>query len=180
MTIDPTTLHTERLTLRPWSFADIDDVVAYADDAEYSRFLNVVPHPYTHRDGLMFVARQLLARWDEHAPFAIEIDGRAAGGIDLTVDHHEEVGTFGYSLARRHWGQGYMSEAVSAVIDWAFTFVPVVKIRATADAENQGSWRVMEKCGMQREAYFRSHRLLRGERRDIVEHAILREDWLRH
>ena len=51
------------------------------------------------------------------------------------------------------------------------------KIRATADAENAASWRVMEKLGMTRQAYFRSHRVLRGERRDVVEYAILRDEF---
>jgi len=50
----------ERLRLRPWRFDDVDDVLAYADDPEWSRFLRLLPRPYTRDDAIRFVARQLI------------------------------------------------------------------------------------------------------------------------
>jgi RimJ/RimL family protein N-acetyltransferase len=62
-------------------------------------------------------------------------------------------------------------------IAWAFRTQQLAKVWATADARNVASWRVMEKLGMQREAYLRSHRLLRGERVDVVQYGLLRREW---
>jgi RimJ/RimL family protein N-acetyltransferase len=70
-----------------------------------------------------------------------------------------------------------MTEAARAVIAWAFDAYGLEKVFARADAENRGSWRVMEKAGMTREGLHRSHRVLRGERRDEVVYGLLRADW---
>ena len=42
-------IRTKRLSLRPFAFTDVNDVLAYASDPEWSRFLPV-PDPYTLKD----------------------------------------------------------------------------------------------------------------------------------
>jgi len=55
MTIEPTDLRTERLLLRPFRLDDVNDVVAYANDQQWSRYLVRIPYPYSRRDGEQFV-----------------------------------------------------------------------------------------------------------------------------
>jgi ribosomal-protein-alanine N-acetyltransferase len=177
MTVGPAELRTERLLLRPFRFEDLEDVLGYAADEEWSRYLFAIPQPYTRRNGREFVARAVLTDWEREPMFAIVLDGKVIGGVNLRVDKAHELAELGYSIAREHWGKGLVAEAGRALIGWAFPAYDLRKIFARADANNRGSWRVMEKLGMTREGLLREHRLVRGERGDEVIYGLLREEW---
>ena len=68
---------------------------------------------------------------------------------------------------------GVISCRGGAVMRWAIAVYGLDRVHASCDAENIGSYRVMEKLGMRREALLRQHRLLRGERRDELVYGIL-------
>ena len=72
-----------------------------------------------------------------------EFIGRAGFGITETGDTE-----IGYVLHKKFWGQGYASEAVTALLEYAREHIDVDYIIAYADVGNIGSTRVMEKCGM--------------------------------
>ena len=169
-------LRTERLLLRPYRSGDVEDVFAYATDPEWSRYLEV-PSPYTRRDAEECVATSLLADPAKNPTWAIVYEDRAVGNIDLRVRSHG-VAEVGYSIARPLWGQSLVAEAASAVVAHAFEQLGLARIQALADIRNKGSWRVMEKLGMQREGLLRSNRVIHDERTDDVLYAILRVEWL--
>lgn len=177
--VDRIDLQTERLVLRPFWFSDVPDVVNYASDDAYARFLPGIPNPYTERDGEEFVARAILRDWSNVGPqFAITREGRAIGGINLHLNGSLLMGAeMGYGLARHFWGQGLTAEAAAAVIDWAFPAYDLAKIFAFANVENRQSWRVMEKLGMKREATLRKHIPGPAGRSDSVLYGLLREEW---
>ena len=58
----------------------------------------------------------------------------------------------GYRLARSAWGQGYATEAASAVRGYAFTSLGIRRLIALIDPANVASIRVAEKIGMRYEA----------------------------
>ncbi len=171
------TIRTKRLLLRPFSFKDTNDVLAYASDPEWSRFLPV-PKPYTLKDAEEFIARCILRDPDGNLRFAIEFNGVVVGGIDLRIEVPIAVGSLHYSLSRDHWNQGLTTEAAQAVVDWGFTEFGLEKVYSWADVENIGSWRVMEKIGMTREGTLRSQGVNRGVRQDYHYYGILRREWV--
>ncbi len=171
---EPTVLETERLTLRPFSLADVDDVLAYADDPEWSRYTPFVPLPYLRRHAELFVASQVLVDWDENPSFAIVHAGRVAGATSLRVVA-AGLARLGYGVARRLWGEGLASEAAAAVVDYGFETRSLAKVFATTEAGNVASVRVMEKLGMTREALLRSARLARRHPRGRI--ALRRPRW---
>lgn len=178
---EPVTLTTDRLLLRPFELTDVDDVYAYAQDPEWARYLPV-PRPYEHRHAVEFVARSVLASWDVNPAFAICVEGRAVGGINVRVDTDNATAEMGYSIARERWGEGLAAEAAAAVVDWAFSTFDLARITAMADLENAASWRVMEKLGMRRDGVLRSERpsdASPGARQDMVVYSLLREEWRR-
>ena len=61
----------------------------------------------------------------------------------------ETVPELGYWLGVEHWGQGYATEALHAVIDYAFTDLAHEALQAGARVTNPASRRVLEKCGFQ-------------------------------
>ena len=83
----------------------------------------------------------------------------------------------GYGIGALHWGRGLASEAVAAVIDWAFDQYGLAKTHARPDVRNVGSQRVMEKVGMTREGVLRSHAKRRGVRVDYVYYGLLCQEW---
>ena len=82
---EPVELRTERLLLGPFRLEDVDDVLEYARDPEWAWSLPAVPQPYERRHAEEFVARTFLAPWDTRPLFAIVIDGRVVGGINLSI-----------------------------------------------------------------------------------------------
>lgn len=70
---------------------------------------------------------------------------------DETRLMHEGVVGVGYGMQPDYWGQGYMTEALIAVTDFAHNELKIHRIEAGAIAENEASWRVMEKVGYVRE-----------------------------
>jgi ribosomal-protein-alanine N-acetyltransferase len=174
----PEVMRTARLTLRPWALVDVADVLAYAQDPEWSRFLRLLPIPYTPADAEKFVARQLLLDRVTHPSWAIVLEGTAVGGINARFDFQNALAEIGYSIARAHWGHGYVTEAAGEVIDAAFTTHPDLnRVCARADVQNTASRRVMEKVGMTREGVLRQSRVERGEAIDEAWYAILRHEW---
>lgn len=165
--------------MRPFRPGDVADVCEYAADEEFSRFLPMVPLPYTIEDAEQFVSLCVSAPWGENPRFAIVIEGRVAGSVELRVDRRHAIAEIGYALARPHWGKGYMTEAVGAVIAWAFGSFGIEKVWAVADVANVASTRVMEKVGMIREGTLQGHQLARDRktRVDVAQYGLLRSEW---
>lgn len=109
-------IKTERLTLRPLVVSDRDQIVQMLGDLKVTRWLTVVPHPYTNADFDGFL--QHLAETSDLAGLAIEENGRVLGviGFDPTADGP----SLGYWLGRAHHGRGVMREAARAMVDYAF------------------------------------------------------------
>ena len=86
----PTELHTDRLLLRPFHVGDVDDALAYRDDAEFARFLPHIPQPFTRADAEAFVALNISEPWDRSPTFAVVLGGRVIGTVNLEVDQEAQ------------------------------------------------------------------------------------------
>jgi len=85
--------------------------------------------------------------------------GEALGncGMARIDNEHAPAGLFGevhmgWSLAERHWRQGYAEEAARAVLDLAFARFGLEQVFVQTSTANEPSWRLMEKLGMTRMA----------------------------
>jgi ribosomal-protein-alanine N-acetyltransferase len=173
----PKVIETERLRLRPITLEDVEDVLAFATNPEWARYLPV-PQPYSRKDAEEFVARQILTDREQNPSWVLVFNGVAIGGINLRLDSDNNACEVGYSVAREHWGKGLATEAARAVIDAAFqSLSDLNKVRAMADLRNVASQRVMEKIGMTREGILRQNRCFRGEYVDEVWYGLLRSEW---
>ena len=147
-------LITERLTLRHLREADIPDIVESCRDPQMIRYTRV-PLNYTRadaEDSLLTTARQIAAgqiqRW------AIDASGVFAGSIELRLPEGtpESPGTradLGYYTAPKARGKGYMTEALRAVLGYAFDplGLGLETVRWTALAGNEPSEKVAVKAG---------------------------------
>jgi [ribosomal protein S5]-alanine N-acetyltransferase len=173
----PNTVTTERLVLRPWTFADLDDVLAMATDPEWGRYLPL-PNPYLRADGARFIAAQILLDPNQHHTWAVEHEGCVRGGINVRLYEMGRIGEIGYSIARPLWGRGLGTEAVRQVVATVFKqLTRLQRLRAMADARNVASIRVLEKSGFAREGVLRANRFHRDEPVDEVWFGLLRAEW---
>lgn len=78
------------------------------------------------------------------------------GNISVNKQFYEiKAADIGYVLSRKYWNQGYMTEAVKAVINYLFTSENFNRIQASHAANNPGSGKVMQKSSMQYEGCLR-------------------------
>ena len=171
-------LRTSRLLLRPYRLTDADDVYEYAKDPEFARDLtDAFPRPYERSHADEFVAGRLLASWDTNPTFAIVLEGKVIGGINLRIDKKRGTAGMGYAIAREHWGKGITLEVGRSVIAQAFQQYGLRKVWAKCDVENQRSRRVMEKLGMVHEGTMQADETVNDEPRDSHYYGLLREKW---
>jgi ribosomal-protein-alanine N-acetyltransferase len=143
-----TVIHTLRLTLDECTRADAADVFAYASNPNVARFTSWMPHTQLEQSEAFI--ETILARPAPHHTWAIRTrtDRRMVGAAEFVLVSDQEA-NLAYVLAEEFWNQGLMTEAVRAVIAWGLaTHSKVSQIRAFALAENVGSRRVLEKCGL--------------------------------
>ena len=173
-------IETNRLTLRPFTMSDMDDVFEYASDSEWAKYLVNIPQPFTLKDAEEFVRRfSELKSWNTLPMFAIVFKEKAIGEVYLNdMNLQNERAELGYDLSRAYWGQGLAPEAAGAVIDWAFQTCNLNKIYSTCDPRNDRSIRVMEKLGMSQEGILCNHLKWHGESRDVMYSSILRHEGL--
>ncbi len=139
-------LKTARLVLRPPVPADSKAIARLANDRRIAENLRRLPHPYSRADADAFL--DYLARARHETVFLIETEGAACGmiGLDFGNDEGPEIG---YWLGVDHWGNGFATEAVRAVIDYAFEEHVIDELFGGARVTNPASRRVLEKCGFQ-------------------------------
>ena len=144
------TLHTPRLTLRPWRIEDLEDFYSYARAEGVGPMAGWLPHRSREE------SREILEKFIEHKKtFALEREGEVIGS--LGVERYDEARfpeldalrgrELGYVLSKAHWGKGLMPEAVKAVIGYLFETVDLDFILVGHFDWNRQSARVIEKCG---------------------------------
>lgn len=109
--------------------------------------------------------------------FALEHRSSATfiGDCGLKIlEHDNRLAQIGYTVGKPHWNQGYASEAITALVAYAFRTFDIHRITASADPRNAASCRVLEKAGFTREALFRQSEWFKGEWADDAVYAILR------
>ncbi|PFG61962.1 ribosomal-protein-alanine N-acetyltransferase [Thioclava sp. ES.031] len=87
-----------------------------------------------------------------------------------------QAGTLGYWIGRRHARQGYMREAIEAVVHYAFTKLDLSRIEAACLPENAASRGVLEKSGFKYEGVAQSYLQINGRWRNHVLYSNLRSD----
>lgn len=144
----PDPLITDRLILRRPLLSDAAAIYEFACDPEVTRYMDWRTHTDI-QDAVEFL-ESCAPRWESGDEFCwaitIKPENQAIGTIACRVK--EYVADFGYVLNRRYWGQGYATEAVSAVVSWVMSLPEIDRVWATCDIENLASARVLKKTGL--------------------------------
>jgi RimJ/RimL family protein N-acetyltransferase len=142
-----TVLETERLVLRAPRHEDVKAIAMLANDRRIAENTARIPFPYRLSDAQDFIDQ--VNRPGSEIAFLITLaDGTVMGACGLAFVERQPP-ELGYWLGVPHWGKGYATEAVRAVIDYAFTDLDHEALASSARVTNPGSRRILEKCGFQ-------------------------------
>lgn len=105
-------------------------------------------------------------------------DGTLLGAITLDNIRRgpSQAGTLGYWVGAPHARQGYMREAIEALVHYAFTRLDLSRIEAACLPENEASRGVLEKAGFKYEGVLQSYLQINGRWRNHVLYSNLRSD----
>ena len=174
----PPRMETERLALRIPVLEDAPALFeTYMQDIEVTRYVTWRPH--TKIDQTLDFLRSCLEAWQTGKRFPYVVTLKNTDKPFGMVDFHINGSTMGigYVIGQAYRGNGYVPEAVRAVIDWAFSQPSIYRVNASCDVENTASARVMEKVCMQREGLLRRYMIhpnLSDEPRDCYIYAIVK------
>ena len=87
-------------------------------------------------------------QWEWYAIWMIELkDGTHIGELCFKGLSANGIAEIGYGISEEYQNNGYATEAVKAVLEWAFAHPEVTAVEAETDSDNTASRRVLEKCG---------------------------------
>jgi [ribosomal protein S5]-alanine N-acetyltransferase len=148
----PQELQTSRLRLRKPTVPDAKTIFwSYTQDLEVCRYMVWEPHK-SENDTLLFI-EDCIHTWDAniHMPYILtkQDEDSAIGMLDVRV--MGSMVDIGYVLAKSHWGNGFMPEAIESLVHHVLSIQSVFRVQATCDVENSLSQRALEKSGFSRE-----------------------------
>ena len=178
-----TRIESGRLVLRRFEASDLAPFMAYRNDPELAKYQSW--ESCDEQEARDFIREMESARPGvpgEWFQFAVESKetGDLIGDCALQVHEHETYkAEIGFTLARAHQGQGFASEAVSCLLDYAFDTLGIHRVIAIADCRNTPSWALLERVGMRMEGHFLKNVWFKGGWSDEYLYAVLEDDWLR-
>ena len=176
MTTAPT-LETARLKLRPYSEADIAELLPLIGTREVAATTLRIPHPYTEQDARAFLAMMAEDKARIWLAITLRTDGRQIGGVGLTIDAPHQHAELGYWLGVPNWGKGYATEAAREMLRYGFENLRLHRIFASHFKHNPNSGRILVKLGMRHEGCQREHISKWDQFVDSELYGILRREW---
>lgn len=174
------TLRTARLVLRPFADADREALIALFTNPRVLRYWDAPPWREPGRAERFVAAARQMQDDGDGARLAIECaaDGRLIGQAALFKwNPIYRSAALGYSLDDAAWGQGHATEAMRALLQWAWDTLPLNRVQADIDTRNPASGRVLAKLGFRLEGTLREDCIVDGEVSDSAVYGLRRREW---
>ena len=161
--------------LRPWRAEDAESLAFHANNPNIACNLrDGFPSPYTLENARQWL--QISMNDERNFLFVIDVAGNAVGGIGIIPkdDVYRLSAEIGYWLSEDYWNRGIMTEAVTALVNWAFKHLQTIRIYAGIFEKNKKSMKVLEKAGFRLEAIHHKAVIKNNEIMDEYIYAILK------
>lgn len=175
------TMETERLIFRMIKRGDLDDMFEYYSNPLTSKYLLWEAHKSIKqtRDFIELVISKYKS--GEYNDWAIinKRNMKMIGTCGFTrIDSENSVAEIGYVFNPDFWGNGFATEAVNKVIEFAFEELEMNRVEAKFMFGNEASLAVMKKVGMKFEGYQREAIFAKGKFKTIGTASILKREYL--
>lgn len=177
------TIHSQRLILRPFSYTDSDDMLAYWISDPKIQSLYSEP-TYTTKEevkGLLDKYIRSYERLDYYRWAIIEKESNSCiGQIALfLVDNKNHFCEIEYALGSKFHRKGYGTEAVKAILNFSFNKVNFHKVQVCHKAGNIASQGVIRNCKFTYEGTLRDFFFMDGKYVDRLYYSMLEEEYQR-
>ncbi|WP_435742566.1 GNAT family N-acetyltransferase [Microbacterium sp. PMB16] len=165
----------ERVRLREWRETDVAVVQEASRDALIP-LVTTVPQTAGEVEALAFIRRQhdRLPSGAGYAFAVADLEDRAVGHIGLFAAGDARA-SVGYWIAASQRRRGYAADALIALTSWAIRREHLDRLELYVEPSNQGSCRVAERAGFEREGLLRAWKRVGGRPRDMYMYARLTE-----
>lgn len=178
-------LETKRLILREPTMKDARDIFLVLQNKNISKFMAGMPYPYKINHAKEFIKKTIESSKENNRKkytFGIELkeEGKIVGAIGLhDVDLTRKIGSVSYWLREDLWGKGIVSEAMIAVLDFAFSKLKLNRINLNCNEKNKASRAIAKKFGFKLEGILRKAHVSvsTGEVNNKCCHGLLKEEW---
>jgi RimJ/RimL family protein N-acetyltransferase len=173
-------LETPRLRLRTIETDDVPALYAVFSDPRVMRYWSSAPMQEIAEAAALQADIAAMMRDDTLYQWGVEpLDASGLiGTVTLyRIDAAHRRGEIGFALGSAHWGRGYASEALGAVVAHAFDERGLHRLEADVDPRNAASLGVLGKLGFVREGLARERYQLYGELQDSVLLGLLAPEW---
>lgn len=173
---------TDRLLLRPFQRSDVAAVARYHTLPSVQRYV-VRPTRYPEEvAGAVDImcGHTALQRPGDTISAAIvrQVEEDLIGQVSLHwSDATASQGEVRFVIDPARAGNGYLSEALSALFDVAFGHFRIHRLFVKCEGRNHHTVKLMQKLGMRLEAHYREHALFQGEWDEELHFAILDREW---
>jgi RimJ/RimL family protein N-acetyltransferase len=175
---------TQRLLIRPYTEADLDDLHDTQSRPEVARYLYDEAMDRAASAALLKrkMRNTVLSEPGDGLTLAVALPeaGPVIGDVLLRwVSEQHRQGEIGYVFNPRFGGKGFATEAAAAMLAIGFDGLGLHRIVGRLDARNEASARLLERLGMRREAHFVQNEFVKGEWCDELVYAITEPEWRR-
>lgn len=171
-------LSTERLIIRRFSENDGEDLYEYFSNPKVLEF---EPYqPFTKDEAYREAKRR---EGDEQFLAVCLKSGKVIGNLYFSKGDFE-TWEVGYVFNDKYWGNGYASESLLALMEYAFLSLNVRRMIAQCDPKNIPSWKLLERVGMRREGELLQNIFFFTDEhgnpiwKDTYEYAILKAEYM--
>jgi RimJ/RimL family protein N-acetyltransferase len=173
---------TPRLRVRPFAPADLEAFVAYRAHPDVERYQSWSSYTLERGRALIESMQRLRpgvpGQWYQ---FALEerAGGTLVGDLACKVNESEpREAEVGFSLAPEQQGKGYGTEALRALLGYAFGTLGLHRVTAVTDALNAPAAALLDRVGMRREAHFHENVYFKGAWGSEFLFAMLDREWV--
>lgn len=143
-----TNFETERLIIRNLVPEDYESAFEWCGDPDVNKYM-IYPLYHNAEDVKKWIEGKDIDDPDNYdLGFVIKETGELIGSGGLVYDSERGVWVVGYNIKKKHWGHGYVPEAIQGIIDHIQKTRKINAIEGEFADENVKSQRVMEKLGM--------------------------------
>ncbi|MCR8656649.1 GNAT family N-acetyltransferase [Paenibacillus endoradicis] len=173
-------LESDRLVLRQLTINDAPDLFAYLAKDEVTQFYDI--NNLTRIEE----AETIIKYWnDKFHTFEVirwgitlKNEDRIVGtcGFHKWIKNHHKA-EIGCELSPDHWKHGYMTEALSLIIDYGFKELELNRMEALHHSENKNTRKILDKFKFQEEGILHEYFYKNQEYIDVVIHSLLKKNW---
>ena len=173
-------LETKRMRLRWLTDADVDALYRIFSHPQVVRYWGAPA--LADRDAAAALLAEIQDNFQKRTSMKwgvaeLETD-QVIGTVTLfNLNFDNKRAEIGYGLDYNYWRKGYVTEALDALLSYAFDVLQLHRLEADVDPRNEGSIRTLEKMGFQREGLMRERWQVNGEIQDALFYGLLRPEW---